>query len=96
MRGCTVSAPVTGDSNTGGIVGTVALELGSDPEETFTLDDMELLTDVTATLRAVVRDCRFDGAVTAKNDCAGGIAGRVLTKEITTRGQRRPPLRMDG
>lgn len=76
VRGCTVSAPVTGDSNTGGIVGTVALELGSDPEETFTLDDMELLTDVTATLRAVVRDCRFDGAVTAKNDCAGGIAGR--------------------
>ena len=76
VRGCTVSAAVEGDSNTGGIVGTVALELGSDPEETFTLDDMELLTDVTATLRAVVRDCRFDGAVTAKNDCAGGIAGR--------------------
>lgn len=76
VRGCTVSAAVEGDSNTGGIVGTVALELGSDPEETFTLDDMELLTDVYATLRAVVRDCRFDGTVTVKNDCAGGIAGR--------------------
>ncbi len=76
IRGCTVSAKVDGDSNTGGIVGTVATELESDPEETFSLEDMELLTDVYATLRAVVRDCRFDGAVTTRNDCAGGIAGR--------------------
>lgn len=76
VRGCTVSAVVEGDSNTGGIVGTVSTELGSDPEETFSLEDMELLTDVYATLRAVVRDCRFDGSVTVMNDCAGGIAGR--------------------
>ncbi len=76
VRGCTVSAAVEGDSNTGGIVGTVATELGSDPEETFSLEDMELLTDVYATLRAVVRDCRFDGSVTVMNDCGGGIAGR--------------------
>lgn len=76
VRGCTVSAAVEGDSNTGGIVGTVSTELGSDPEETFSLEDMELLTDVYATLRAVVRDCRFDGSVTVMNDCAGGIAGR--------------------
>ena len=76
VRGCTVSATVEGDSNTGGIAGTVSTELGSDPEETFSLEDMELLTDVYATLRAVIRDCRFDGSVTVMNDCAGGIAGR--------------------
>lgn len=76
VRGCTVSATVEGDSNTGGIVGTVSTELDSDPEETFSLEDMELLTDVYATLRAVIRDCRFDGSVTVMNDYAGGIAGR--------------------
>ncbi len=82
IRGCTVAASVSGDSNTGGIVGTVGLELGGDPEETSTLEDMELLTDVTATLRSVIRDCRFDGAITARNDCAGGIAGRCETGAI--------------
>lgn len=88
VRGCTVSAAVEGDSNTGGIVGTVSTELGSDPEETFSLEDMELLTDVYATLRAVVRDCRFDGSVTVMNDCAGGIAGRCEAGAILDCGAR--------
>ncbi|MFR3666125.1 MAG: peptidase, partial [Flintibacter sp.] len=35
-----------------------------------------LMSDVYATLRAVVRDCRFDGDVTVKNECGGGVAGR--------------------
>lgn len=76
MRSCTASGTVEGDSNVGGIVGTVSTELGDDPEATFDLGDMKLMSDVYATLRAVVRDCRFDGAVTAKNECAGGVAGR--------------------
>ena len=73
---CTVSASVQGDVNVGGVAGAVAPELGDDPEATFDLGDMELLGDVTATLRAVIRRCRFDGAVTVKNECGGGIAGR--------------------
>lgn len=51
-------------------------ELGDDPEATFDLGDVELMSDVYATLRAVIRACRFDGTVTAKNECAGGVAGR--------------------
>lgn len=76
VKGCTVSGSVEGDSNVGGIVGTVSTELGDDPEATFDLGDMKLMSDVYATLRAVVRDCRFDGAVTVKNECGGGVAGR--------------------
>ena len=73
---CTVRATVEGDSNVGGIVGTVSTEVGGDPEDTFSLDSLELMSDVYATLRAVVQDCRFDGTVTARNDCGGGVAGR--------------------
>ncbi len=76
IRDCTASGTVEGDSNVGGIAGTVSAELGDDPEATFDLGELELLGDVSATLRAVVRGCRFDGDVTAKNECGGGVAGR--------------------
>lgn len=76
IKGCTASGTVQGDSNVGGIVGTVSTELGDDPEATFDLGDLKLMSDVYATLRAVVRDCRFDGDVTVKNECGGGVAGR--------------------
>lgn len=73
---CTCTAQVSGDTNVGGIIGTAAPELGDDPEATFDFGDLELLSDVYATLRCVVRDCRFDGSVTVKNECGGGVAGR--------------------
>ena len=76
VKGCTASGTVQGDTNVGGIVGTVSTELGDDPEATFDLGDLKLMSDVYATLRAVVRDCRFDGDVTVKNECGGGVAGR--------------------
>lgn len=76
VKGCTASGTVEGDSNVGGIAGTVSTELGDDPEATFDLGDLKLMSDVYATLRAVVRDCRFDGGVTVKNECGGGVAGR--------------------
>lgn len=73
---CQSSCTVNGDSNTGGIAGGVFPVVGDDPEETWNLDDLELLSDVTATVRAVIRNCRFDGSVLVKNDSGGGIAGR--------------------
>lgn len=76
VKGCTASGTVQGDTNVGGIVGTVSTKLGDDPEATFDLGDLKLMSDVYATLRAVVRDCRFDGDVTVKNECGGGVAGR--------------------
>ena len=77
IQNCTASGKVEGDSNVGGIVGTVSSEVGDDPESTFHLEDTQLLADTYATLRAVVSQCRFDGDVSAKNDCAGGVVGRA-------------------
>ena len=76
VSGCQSSCTVNGDSNTGGIAGGVFPMVSDDPEETWNLDDLELLSDVTATVRAVIRDCRFDGSIVVKNDSGGGIAGR--------------------
>ena len=91
--GCSVSCTVNGDSNVGGIAGTVSPELGDDPEETLELDDLKLLADVYATTRAVIRSCRFNGDVVVKNDCGGGIAGRCEMGAIldsAARGRWRP------
>ncbi|MCI7474696.1 MAG: peptidase [Clostridiales bacterium] len=82
VMGCTAACTVEGDSNVGGIVGAVGAEVGDDPEATFDMEDIKLLSDVYATLRAAVRQCRFDGAVAVRNDCGGGIAGRCTTGSI--------------
>ncbi|WP_302497260.1 peptidase, partial [uncultured Flavonifractor sp.] len=82
VMACTAACTVEGDSNVGGIVGAVGAEVGDDPEATFDMEDIKLLSDVYATLRAAVRQCRFDGAVTVRNDCGGGIAGRCTTGSI--------------
>ena len=76
VSGCRAACTVNGDSNTGGIAGGVFPAVDGDPEETWDLEDLELLSDVTATVRAVIRDCRFDGSVVVKNDSGGGISGR--------------------
>ena len=82
VMACTAACTVEGDSNVGGIVGAVGAEVGDDPEATFDMEDIKLLSVVYATLRAAVRQCRFDGAVTVRNDCGGGIAGRCTTGSI--------------
>lgn len=73
---CTNSGTVSGDVNTGGIAGSIAIEYELDPED-----------DVSASLsgeyrrqyeyRAVVQQCANTGAVSAKRSNTGGIAGRM-------------------
>lgn len=82
VSSCTAAGTVEGDSNVGGIVGTVGAEIADDPEATVNTEDLELLADVYATLKAAVRGCRFDGSVRVKNDCGGGIAGRCSAGAI--------------
>ena len=65
VMACTAACTVEGDSNVGGIVGAVGAEVGDDPEATFDMEDIKLLSDVYATLRAAVRQCRFDGGSAA-------------------------------
>ena len=73
---CINSGAVSGDVNTGGIAGSIAIEYELDPED-----------DVSANLdgeyrrqyeyRAVVQQCANTGAVSAKRSNTGGIAGRM-------------------
>lgn len=73
---CTNSGAVSGDVNTGGIAGSIAIEYELDPED-----------DVSANLdgeyrrqyeyRAVVQQCANTGAVSAKRSNTGGIDGRM-------------------
>ncbi len=70
------TAVIEADANVGGIAGMIAPELKIDPEEDIDLDGEKLTVDTHAFLKATVRDCRNDGTITAKNECAGGIFGR--------------------
>lgn len=71
---CRNEGIVEGDRNVGGIAGAVAIELDLDPEDDtasgFTFGS-------TYETKAVLQNCVNRGGVTAKKDCAGGIAGRM-------------------
>ncbi len=73
---CSNVSPVDGESNVGGIVGAISLELSFDRE-----DDWELSSFLSGTARyliyAGVRGCENEGAVTARRTAAGGIVGRM-------------------
>lgn len=83
--GCQNSGSIQGDANVGGIVGIMAPELLEDPEQDLDLDwgEDRLLVDVTVFLQAAVRACTGTGEVVARNDCAGGIAGRCEVGAVT-------------
>lgn len=72
VDGCSNTGVVKGDRNVGGIVGTMAVEADLDPE-----DDISLSFGATFETKAVLQDCVNRGDVTAKKDCAGGLAGRM-------------------
>lgn len=73
---CTNSGAVSGDVNTGGIAGSIAIEYELDPEDHVSADlDGEYRRQYE--YRAVVQQCANTGAVSAKRSNTGGIAGRM-------------------
>ena len=73
VTGCRNTGAVEGDRNVGGAVGSMAIEYDLDPE-----DDVERFSlGTTYETKAVLQDCLNRGTVTAKKDCAGGLAGRM-------------------
>ena len=73
---CTNSGAVSGDVNTGGIAGSIAIEYELDPEDDVSADlDGEYRRQ--SEYRAVVQQCANTGAVSAKRSNTGGIAGRM-------------------
>ena len=79
---CRSSGTVDGDSNTGGIVGSMAVEYGLDPED-------DVSADLSGSYRqqyeykAIVQRCVNTGTVTAKRSNVGGITGRMDLGFIT-------------
>ena len=71
---CQNTGTVEGDRNVGGVTGAVGVEVDLDPEGD--LSD-RLSFGSTYETKAVIQGCVNRGAVTAKKDCAGGIAGQM-------------------
>lgn len=63
---------IDADRNTGGIVGAMAIEYSTDPE-----DELEKPNTLNFTYRTrdVLEACINDGSITGKKDCTGGIVG---------------------
>ena len=71
---CQNEGAVEGDRNVGGVVGAMAIELDLDPED----DSADRFSFGSSyETKAVLQGCVNRGGVTAKKDCAGGIAGRM-------------------
>jgi len=67
---------VNGDSCVGGIAGNLSVESELDPESELNLGGSRF-SKKSVNLAIVVTGCVNRGAVTAKRECAGGIAGRM-------------------
>lgn len=67
---------VYGDVNTGGIVGSMAIEYDFDPEDDIK-DGEEKSLKFTYKTKCIVRRCKNCDTVTSKKDCCGGIVGRM-------------------
>ena len=74
MSLCRNTGTVEGDRNVGGVVGAMAIEFDLDPEDD-TADRFSF--GATYETKAVLQNCLNRGAVTAKKDCVGGLAGRM-------------------
>lgn len=79
--GCLANAgnggAVSGESRVGGIVGSLANELDTDPESHWQQQGEGSALSAEVQLRLILLDCRNNGAVTASKEDAGGIAGRM-------------------
>ena len=76
VESCRNTGEVNGDTNAGGIVGSIGFENRIDAEGKLDISRY-LLNDAKYTIFASVRKCFNSGAVTAKKEAAGGIAGSM-------------------
>ncbi len=67
---------VKGDLNSGGIIGSMAIEYDFDPEDDITNDGEKTLKFKYKT-KCVVLRCVNEKSVTSKRSCAGGIVGKM-------------------
>ena len=72
---CSNSATINGDINVGGIAGDMGMEYTLDPEDDVTIN-IDGSTRRKYEVKAVIQHCENTGAVIAKRNYAGGIAGK--------------------
>lgn len=74
---CDNNGSINGDSNVGGIVGCLSVENELDPESDLSSLGGSSLSRNKLNVYAVILGCVNRGEVTAKRECAGGIAGKM-------------------
>lgn len=73
---CTNYGTISGDLNIGGIAGQMAIEYDFDPEDDISSKTDSPLNQKLETKAAAIRNTNY-GEITAKKNCAGGIAGQM-------------------
>jgi ABC-type transporter Mla subunit MlaD len=73
---CGNRGTVEGDVNTGGVTGSMAVELDFDPEDDISQEG-DLSADFQYLTHAVLRDSVNHGAVTGRKDCVGSVVGKA-------------------
>ena len=81
IRSCINYGTINADINAGGVVGALSWENDKDPEDDLTVQGDSSLNFSFRT-RALVYQCQNRGTVTAKKQCAGGIAGKTTLGAI--------------
>ena len=82
LSACRNEAAVSGDINTGGVAGSMALEYALDPEDDVS-SDLDGSYKRQYTYRAVLQRCVNTGAITGKRSYVGGVCGRMDLGLIT-------------
>lgn len=85
---CTNTGAVQGDRNVGGIAGTINFENDLDPDSDIDILG-ELSLNQSCDIRAVIRSCSSNAAITGKKQNTGGIAGAMylgLVRECAVTG----------
>ncbi len=73
---CTNNGDISAETNTGGIVGSLSVEIEFDAEDQLNISKF-VLSDGQYQIFAVVKSCESIGDVTSKKKCAGGITGNA-------------------
>lgn len=76
VKSCTNLGEVSGDTNTGGVAGSMAVEVSIDPDLELKLDSMPMVSMQLQT-RAVLDGCTNKGTVSSRKDCTGGVVGKA-------------------
>ena len=95
LRGCVNEGSVYGDSDVGGIAGSISIENEQNPEQNLSEQENALIQQ-RYSFRAVIQQSINRGEVTAKRECAGGICGKMDLGYLTNCASYGPVALEDG